>query len=110
MRNNPLLNRKFGIFVIAVSLCNLVGCASQYKPKMTTRNLIEFKTDCKIKDEQLTYLRKMQPSRHEEQMAQIEVAAFKELAMDYDYKKQLASGNVSYWFEQVIRDVEQCKG
>jgi hypothetical protein len=101
--------QKFGLFVLSVSLSSLVGCASSYREKFTTQDVIHFEVDCKIKDQQLAYLKSIKRSRSETQMAALEVATLGPLfAKDYEYKKSLSQQHVNWWIDNVIDEVNGC--
>ena len=103
------LKLKFGVFVLSVSLCSLTtGCASGYSQKVTASDIINFKTDCKIKNQQLAYLNSLKKSKDESTLASLEVAFFGPFAKDYGYKKNLATDNINYWINMVEGDIDSC--
>jgi uncharacterized protein YcfL len=57
------LRAKFGGFVISVSLFSLVGCASA--PTATVNDVLMFRPNCKIAEQQLAFLYNIRPERHD---------------------------------------------
>jgi hypothetical protein len=109
MLNYLQSKQKFGLFVLCVSLSSLVGCASGYREKFSTQDVIHFKVDCQIKDQQLAYLTSIKRSKSETQLAAFEVATLGPLfTKDYEYKKSLSQQNVNWWIDNVIDEVSLC--
>jgi hypothetical protein len=107
MMNKSLLSKqKFGICVIAVSLCSLIGCASPYREKVYSNDMSNFFPDCRIRNQQVAFLKTLKAGRSEMQTAQMELALFGPFTTDPHYKTQLANGDLNYHIQRAIERVE----
>ena len=95
--NYQLSKRKFGAFVIAVSLFELVGCASQYRERV---NLTEIRGDCAGAESQKAYLESLRASAQAERTRAWFDISFNPWTEDRDYKTSLVNG----W---AIREIDE---
>jgi hypothetical protein len=105
MRHNyQPLKRKFGAFVIAVSLFELGGCAS-YTQKLDVGN---YYVDCNHPEESRIFLEKLKNRvQAEAWKAELELK-FNPFATDRDYKANLAHGGEVNEINNKIGDLYVC--
>jgi len=103
------LKPRFGIFVIAVSLLNLAGCASPYRSKVTSLDVINYKIDCNNRDAQIAYLESIKPSRGDRKTAALELIFLGPFTKDRTYKESLVRGTNSWHIENAQEEARRCR-
>jgi hypothetical protein len=103
----PSLSKKFGLFVLGATLFSLVGCASR-KP-LDTGDLMSYKVDCSIKEQQFEFLKNAIPTRAEVQADSIRSKFFHRWDDDEDVN-YVPPGAYKWWVEHTIGKVyKQCE-
>lgn len=101
-------NTKFGIFVIAVSLLNLVGCASPYKSTITSSNVIDYRIDCKNAQSQIVFLESVKTNKDQRAMAALELI-FNPFVKDRAHKESLVRNTHTWHLENAQEEARRCK-
>ena len=99
------LKRKFGAFVIGVSLFELVGCASPYQEKL---NLTAYRIDCAHAEEQKVFLESLRDARRSEKWKADLELKFNPAVKDRDYKATLANGSSETEINELLGDLQKC--
>lgn len=103
--NYRLSKRKFGAFVIAVSLFELTGCASPYQEKF---DIGSYRLDCNQAEEQTIFLNSLKRSRQSEKsLTELELK-FNPFAKDRDYKAGVANGWQETQINNKLAALEAC--
>ena len=96
--------RKFGAFVIAVSLFELAGCAGpSFREKIDVYN---YKLSCDNREEQRAFLLKLRETAVSEKDKAWFDVSFNLFAEDRDYKSALAGGRVVHDIDEKLFNLE----
>lgn len=109
MPRRLLLSTRFGIFVIAVSLLNLAGCASPYRSKVTSGDVIGYRIDCQNAQAQIVYLESIKPNKDERAMAALELLFLGPFVKDRSYKESLVRNTNMWHIENAQEEARRCK-
>jgi len=97
----PKSKQRFGVFVLSVTLLNLVGCASN---KVTTSELLSHTTNCDHVEANIAFIDQNTPGRAEQILAGVELITFGIFTSDKERKAQIANGSSAYWAQSVKED------
>lgn len=97
--------RKFGAFVIAVSLFELSGCASPYRERV---NLADIPTHCASAESQKEYFQSLRASVQAERTRAWFDISFNPFTEDRDYKTNLVNGWALREIDEKIAAIETC--
>jgi hypothetical protein len=96
---------KFGIFVIIVSLGNLTGCATQ---QVSTNDMLQFKTNCAQKEQQIAFLDSVQTNQLDQIWAGLKLTFMGPFTPNFETTKDIATGSSRYWVQNVKESVMRC--
>jgi hypothetical protein len=71
--------------------------------------MIDFEVNCRIKDQQITYLESIKPKRSEKHAADLEMKISGIFTKDLGYKRNLSEGGLDYWIDQNLTELSKCK-
>lgn len=80
-----------------------------YREPISVQEVFDFEVDCKIKDKQMAYLKAITPKRSEIQAASFELAFKGPFTPDYEYKRSLVDGQVTWWIENIQTEILKCR-
>lgn len=90
-----------------VSLGSLTGCAAQ---RVSTNDMLEFKTDCAHKKEQIEFLDSVQYTQLDQLLAGLQLVFMGPFTPDFHTKVDIANGSARYWIQSVKESVIRCNG
>ena len=98
--------RKFGAFVIAVSLFELVGCASSsYRERVDVDSLI---INCKNAEKEIEFLKELKNTAQSEKTQAWFDSRFNPFLTNREYKESLARGQVEHDIDSKIFGYNGC--
>lgn len=105
----PQLSTRFGKFVLFVSLCSLVGCAT--RPSYGTARMKEFQPDCRIAEQQIIWLQSLRPTYYEKTSAALVNRLIPIPTEGYNERMLTANSQIDWWVDTNIERVyRQCQG
>lgn len=101
-----LSNTNFGKLGLFVASLSLAGCAGFQQPsRPSIQELSRFQPDCKIAEQQLTWLKSLTPTQDEINWANSQVQIFGKLSKEYVANRDIGNGRYGYIIKENIRDL-----